>query len=376
MCAHNQQLDVRVNIQKHITMLKPIFPKRTLISIGDYATQLLQKSKVSRKNKDILTLFIEKSKEDSTKERQPPYSTANENIVIAEKVDTHYWFDVQKYISEHDEVVEKLKYKPIDKIEGAVMVASTGEGIGSAVLADLTSRFKEGNVNSVAFAILPSELQPSDAHFNALWSMATCASKGLTQILICRDALEGYVGVDRKGVVLNGNRVLNYLIELTLAKERFVPEFSELSKSFNLKMFTVLSATGASLKVYGSLKNILDTTLLRPLGSFDLADASMLYVLVRIPLHLKDTLAREKIELIVDEWFKEKTNLKTAYVSEPIFVDDGNDRVDILMFVGGFDLTAMVTSIEKKVKDIKNYAAKNSFIEEKEWQKLIANLLK
>jgi hypothetical protein len=375
MSTESSQLDVKANILKHVTMLKPIFPRRTLISIGDYAAQFLQKSNIYSKNEDILTLVIEKGKEDASKKKRSG-SSVEGKIFIPEKIDTHYWFDVQKYISEHDEVVEELKNKPIDKLEGAIMVASTGEGVGSALLVDLTSRFKEGNVNSVAFAILPSELQPSDAHFNALWSIATCASKGLTQILIGRDALEGFVGVDRRGVVLRGTAVLNYLIELTLAKEQFVPEFSELSKSFNLKMFTLLSATGASLKVYGSLKNILDTTMLRPFAPFDLSDASMLYVLVRMPLHLKDSLSREKIELIVDEWFKEKTNLKAAYVSEPIYVDDGNDRLDIVMFVGGFDLTAMVTSTDRKVKDTKSYAVKNSFIEEKEWQKLISNLLK
>ena len=95
-----------------------------------------------------------------------------------------------------------------------------------------------------------------------------------------------------------------------------------------------------------------------------------------MPLRLKNVLAREKIELIVDEWFKEKTNLKAAYVSDPIYVDDGNDRLDILMFVGSFDLADMVTSTDKKVRDIKNYAVKNKFLEEKEWQKLIGNLLK
>jgi hypothetical protein len=373
MSAENTLFDVRASILKHITMLKPIFPKRTIIVIGDYAAQILPKNDISEKSEDLLTLYIEKSK--SSKQKQSS-SSADGNIIISEKVDTHYWFNVQRYITEHDEVVEKLKSKPIDKVEGAIMVASIGEGLGSALLADLTARFKEGNVNSVVFAILPSERQPPDAHFNALWSMATCAHEGLTQILIDRDALEGYVGVDRKGILIRGNAVLKYLIELTLAKDLFVPEFSELSKSFNLKMFTVLSATGASLKVYGSLKNILESTLLRPFTSFDLSNASMLYVLVRMPRHLKDKLTRGKIELTVDDWFKEKTSLKAAYVSEPLYVDDGNDRLDILMLVGGFDATAMVTSTDKKVKEIKSYAAKNDFIEEKDWQKLIANLLK
>lgn len=93
-----------------------------------------------------------------------------------------------------------------------------------------------------------------------------------------------------------------------------------------------------------------------------------------MPFQLKEKLPRGKIELIVDEWFKEKTEVKTAYVSEPIFVDDGTDRIDIIMFVGGFDLTEMVTSEDKKVKDIKNYAAKNKFLKEKEWQDLLSHL--
>ena len=373
MCAEKLALDINVRMLKHIAMLKPTFPRRAVISIGDYSSQILLKSNIIGKNDDILTFFIQKAKEESSKPNQSSIKT-KDNICIDEKSDTHYWFNVQQYIAEHDAIVEKLKSKPIDKLDGAIMVASTGEGVGSALLLDLTARFKEGNVNSVAFAILPSHLQPPDAYFNALWSMATCARKGLTQILIERDALEGFVGVDRKGVVLKGNRVLNYIIEMALAKEQFVQEFSELSKSFNLKMFSILAATGASLKVYGSLKNILDTTLLRSFAEFDLSTASMLYVLVRIPVQLKEKLPPSKIELLVDEWFKDKTSLKSVYISEPLYVNDGSDRIDIIMFVGGFDLTSMVTSADKKVKEIKTYAAKNGYIKEREWQELIKSL--
>jgi len=373
MCAEKLTLDIKASILKHIAMLKPTFPRRAVISIGDYSSQILLKSTIIGKNEDLLTFFIQKTKEDTSKLTQSSNET-NDIISIDEKVDTHYWFTVQQYIAEHDAVVKKLKSKPIDKLDGAIMVASTGEGVGSALLTDLTARFKEGNVNSVAFAILPSQLQPPDAYFNALWSMATCASKGLTQILFDRDALEGYVGVDRKGAVLKGNRVLNYIIELALAKELFVQEFFELSNSFNLKMFTVLAATGASLKIYGSLKNILDTALLRSFAEFDLSTASMLYVLVRMPLQLKEKLPQSQIELSVDEWFKGKTSLKSVYVSEPLYVDDGSDRIDIVMFVGGFDLANMVTSADKKVKEIKAYAAKNGYMKEREWQELLKSL--
>jgi hypothetical protein len=373
MCAEKLTPDVNSSIRNHIAMLKQTFPTRAVISIGDYTSQILLKSDIIGKNDEFISFFIRKTKENLPKQKQPAKGTVD-IINVGEKADTHYWFNVEQYIVKHDAVVEKLKSKPIDKLEGAIMVASTGEGIGSALLTDLTARFMEANVNSVAFAVLPSQLQPPDAFFNSLYSTATCASRGLTQILIDRDALESYVGVDRKGAVLNGNRVLTYLVEMALAKEQFTQEFVELSRTYNLKMFTVLAATGASLRIYGSLKNVLDAAFLRQFASFDLTNVTTLYVIVRMPLHLKDKLPHSQLELLVDEWFREKSSLKAVHVSEPVYVDDGSDRVDIMMFVGGFDLAPMVASAEKRIGDVKAYASKNGYIKEKEWQELMKSL--
>ena len=52
---------------------------------------------------------------------------------------------------------------------------------------------------------------------------------------------------------------------------------------------------------------------------------------------MKDKLPRAKIELAVATWFKEKANLKTIYITEPVYVDDASDRIDVVLFVGGFD---------------------------------------
>jgi len=374
-CMGTEKLtpDVNSSIRNHISMLTQTFPTRAVISIGDYTSQILLKSDIIKKSNEFLSFFIRKTKENSTKPRQPTRETL-EIINVSEKADTHYWFNVEQYIAENDAIVEKLKSKPIDKLEGAVMIASTGEGVGSAMLTDLAARFMEGNVNAVAFAILPSQLQPPDSFFNSLYSTATCASKGMTQILIERDALESYVGVDRKGAVMNGNRVLTYLVEMVLAKEQFTQEFVELSKTYNLKMFTVLAATGASLRVYGSLKNVLDTAYLRQLASFDLSNVTTLYVIIRMPLHLKDKLPHSQIELLIDDWFREKSSLKSVQVSEPIYINDGSDRVDILMFIGGFDLAHMLTAAEKRINDVKAYASRNGYIKEKEWQELMKSL--
>jgi hypothetical protein len=374
MSAQKITLDVTASIHRHLTMLKQSFATRAFISVGNYAFQILEKTSLLERSDGLLTFFVQKTKENLARVKQHEKTSLN-IISIDEKAPTHYWFDVQHFLAENDAVVEKLKKKPIDKVEGAIMIASIGEGLGSALLTDLTERFTEANVNSVALAIMPSQLQPPDAHFNALWSTATCASKGLTQVLIDRDALESYVGVDREGAVLKGNRVLAYITEIILSKDLFVQEFTELSKSYNLKMFTLLAATGSSLRVYGSIKNMLDAAYLRQFAHFDLAEASSLYVLIRMPLQLKEKLTPTQIELVIDEWFSKKTDLKAVHISEPIYIDDGNDRLDIIMFVGGFDLTEKFASANRKVRDIRAYAVKGGYLKEKEWQELMKSLV-
>jgi hypothetical protein len=140
-------------------------------------------------------------------------------------------------------------------------------------------------------------------------------------------------------------------------------------------MYAILLATGASLQIYGSIENILNTALSRPLLKFDLSSASLLYVLLRIPSHLKERLPQEKIELAIAAWFKEKANLKSIYVSEPIYVADVSDRIDVAMFLGGFNATNMLRSMEKKVSAIKNQAIKQGSIKEDDWQAIVKSLI-
>ena len=197
-------------------------------------------------------------------------------------------------------------------------------------------------------------------------------SKNFTAItLLDRDRLEKYVGVNRNGSTLKGNNIINYILELITAKETFIQELSEMSRAFDIRMYTILSATGASLQIYGSLENILNTALSEPLLEFDLSTASVLYVLLRMPARLKDKLPQEKIEFAIASWIKEKANLESIYVSEPIYETDDTDRIDIVMFVGGFDASKMFSTMEKKVSRIKKQAIRTGSIKEDEWKKIV-----
>jgi len=367
MTAEQTEIDVNASILKHINMIKPWIPQRVVVSIGDYASDVLRK--INFKNKETSILFVGKAKQGTGTR-----SESSNAFEVDEKADMHYWFNVQQYLAENEEFREKLRNKTPEKLGSAIIVAATGEGIGSFLLPEVASRVKDNMVYSAGFAILPSQLQPPDAFFNALWCMGKCEGQGIAQVLVDRDGLEGYVGVDRKGSVLKGEGVFGYLLELVLDKEFFVQEFCELCNSYKVSTFTVLAATGASLKVHGSLENILNTALMKPFSTFDLSSATVLYVIVRIPTQLQRKLSRGNIELTVNKWFKEKANLKSAIVSEPVYVNDGGDRIDIILFVGGFDLSKAAASIDNQVEDIVNYAIKNSFIREKEWRELVKQL--
>jgi hypothetical protein len=370
-----EHFDVLENIRKHIDQLRPWFPKQAVICIGEYPIQILLKGPFVGKIDDILPIFIARYSDDIVKWSQFHLETYN-ILGLDTNIDTHFWFHVLPHITRDDAFIARLKNKPIDKLREAIMVSSIWDGIGSALLPTLISQFKVWNINSVALAVLPSKLQSSDVHFNAFSSMGICASKDFAPVLLVdRDKLESYVGVDRKGSIIRGNMVVNYILELMLAKETLVQELSELSGSFNVKIYTVLLATGASLKIYGSLENILTTALFRPLLTFDLSNASILYVLLRVPLQLKDKLPRGKIELAIANWFEKRASFKSIYVSDPIYVKDDSDRIDLVMFVGGFDVTDMFTSMEKEVSVMKNDAIERGLISKDEWQEIVKSLV-
>ena len=368
--------DVIENIGKHVRQLTPWSPSQAIFGIGRYPIQIILKGSFIDNISDVLPIFIDKSSADIKNWSQSRLQSFN-ILGLDKKIDTFLWYDVYPHILKDDAFIKQLKNKPLNNVKEAIVVASIGDGISSSLFPLLCSQLKTLNINSLAFAVLPSKVQPSDVHFNAFSSMGLSILDGSTPvILVDRDNLEYFIGVDRKGVKITGNLLLNYLFELLLEKRAIVQEISEFSRSFNVNIFTPILATGASLRIYGSLENMLDSALLKPFLKFDLSSTSLLYVLLRIPSHLKTKLSRGKIELLIAKWIKDKVNVKSIFVSDPMYIEDINDRIDVVLFVGGFDTTELFTSMKQKIDNIKNESIKNGFIKKKEWQGIEKSLLK
>jgi len=368
--------DVLENVKKHIEALKSLLPKQALVCIGEYPIKILLKEPYVNNTDEILPILIGKSRDEILKWIPKGFDP---NLVLGfedANIDTHFWYDVLPFISQNEALIKSLKGKPIEKLNSAMIVASVWDGIGSASLPTVISKLKASNINSLSLAILPSKIQLTDAYFNSLASLGMCASSdAATLVLLDRDLLENYEGVDRNGSLIKGSMVANYLVNLLLAKETLVQEISELSRTFNVKMYSVLLAPGASLKIYGSIENMLNAALIRPFFTFDLSSASLLYVLIRMPFHLKEKLPRGAIELAIANWSKDKAALESIYVTDLIYVEDSSDRIDVAMFVGGFETATIFAALEKKLTRMKNQAFKKGSITEEKWQAIVKSLM-
>jgi len=152
-----------------------------------------------------------------------------------------------------------------------------------------------------------------------------------------------------------------------------VNEISELSRTFNTKFFSGIVVTGASYKIYGSIENMLNAAWVKPLFGFDLPSASLLYVLIRMPKSLKDKPSRSKIELDISNWFKDKTSFHSIFITEPIYTNDMTDRVDAVLFVGGFDTSSLLSGLQKKVEPFKNNAVEKGLMTD-DWQLIVPKI--
>jgi hypothetical protein len=368
MTTSTGSFNILASIEKHVQALKPLLPKQAVVCIGEYPIKILLREPGITKTDWIMPILIEKSSDEIyewlPKGFNPHFILDFEDA----KIKMHFWYNVLPYISKDESVPASLKKKSLERLHGALICASLWDGVGSASLPTLISKFKALNIESLSVAFLPSKLQSADAHFNCYASLQMCLrTDGAVVLLLDRDHLESYSGVNRQGESIKGNMVANHLVNLLLAKDMLVEELSELSRTFNSKLFTALFVTGASYKIYGSLDNMLKTALLKPLLTFDLSSTAVLYVLLRMPLSLKDKLPRAKIELAIASWFEDKANLKSMYITEPVYTEDMSDRVDIALLVGGFDTTEMFNKLDKKVMSLKNQAVEKGLITE-DWQ--------
>jgi len=374
MDRQNLEFDIVQSIKDHAAQLRPKLLRSGIICAGEYLTRLLLKWNLLDEASDVLPVFIVRSSREMTEWTQSVVYAGNV-VELDENAGTHFWFNIVPQKKGRDNLAKDLEDRSVHQLQKAIITSTTWDGFGSGLLPFLSSQFEEWGRDAVAMVLLPSEYQPSDAHFNAVSSVGLSLIRGTMPLLLLeRDHLENYVGVDRRGITLQGNVTLHYILELMLSKETLVHELFDLSKVFGVKVYAVLLASGTSLDIYGSLKNILESALLNPLLAFDVSSSTVGYVLLRMSTQLRDRLSKETIEREISKWFKGKAKLNSLQISEPVYVEDRSDRIDVLMFVGGFDKTETFGSMLERSEETKNDAVARSLVDEGEWKEIVKHV--
>jgi hypothetical protein len=358
-----ESFDVLESVLGHIKLLKPRIPERAFISLGGYTNNILLKNSLFNKAIDVLFLLIGKKSEcfiENLNEKLDFFKF----IDFDPNLDEHFWFDIMEYIEDRKILDSDLKDNLVHKVKSGLIVSSTWDGTSAGLFSYLTSKFMEWNIEFISIALLPFELQPSNAHFNSHSSMYICINKGNTPIIVInRELLENYVGVDRKGQLIKGSMILKEILDLMLSKGDFLNDFLNFSKYFDIRLYTIMISTGCSIKIYDSIENILNSMLHRMLLNFDLKESYIFYVLSRIPIKLREEITKEKLEKVFISWVRDMAIPKVIYIGDPIFIDEFNDRIDVMVIVGGFNEGKILNSLEEKARETIEYLTKKGIID-------------
>ncbi len=139
-----ETFDVLASVEKHIEALKPLLPKQALVCIGEYPIKTLLKD-TGIKKQGTLPILIEKSSDEIYKWLPKGYPA---HFILGfedAKIDTHFWYNVLPTIAKDDSIIESLKKKNLDNLHSAIIFSSIWDGIGSATLPTLISKFKASN---------------------------------------------------------------------------------------------------------------------------------------------------------------------------------------------------------------------------------------
>ncbi len=371
MSLDDADLKLLSSIRKNIDSLESLLPDRAVITLGQYTLDALDSPGFDEEGlTDIIRVHHKKDLEHKTVYIDPEYE-----VEIDTLYEPHYWFDLLEQVDAED-FYDQLGRRIYDYHDEILTLVNLSEGSSSGLYPFLHRLLAKREKNVLGVSIVPSMSHSSDALFNSFASMGMIAIDGSTPLLLIdQGKLEDYSGVHRMGEILKDIDVVDYLVEIILDKRGFIRDLYKLSRNFDIGMFSVLMATGCSLGIYESFRNILDVTLEQPLMEFDISTATMIYVLVRAPLYYRDEFTKGQIEYEVSQWLVESLGVDIPQICEPVFIDEFGDRVDVVILVGGFDTKKMFTEIYRRIERFSNLNLEQGLFDRELWDEIKKKLL-
>lgn len=371
MSLSDSDLKLLASIRKNIDSIESLLPDRAVITVGQYTLDALESPGIDEEGlTDVIRVHHKKDLEHKT-----VYIDPESDVEIDTLYEPHYWFDLLEHV-DAEAFDDMLGRRVFDYHDEILTLVNLSEGSSSGLYPLLHRFLAKRDKNVLGVSIVPSMSHSSDALFNSFASLGMVSIDGSTPLLLIdQGRLEDYSGVHRMGEILKDMDVVDYLVELLLDKRGFIRDLYKLSRNFDIGMFSALMATGCSLGIYESFRNILEVTLEQPLMEFDISTATMIYVLVRAPLYYRDEFTKGQIEYEVSQWLAESLGVDIPQICEPMFVDEFGDRVDVVILVGGFDTKKMFRDIYRRIERFSNMNLEQGLYDRELWDEIKKKLL-
>ena len=372
MSLSEADLKLLVGLRKHIESVTPVLPDKAVVTVGQYTLDSLLDTPRFQED-ERLDLFRVHHKKDL--EHKTLYIDPESQVQVDTLYEPHYWYDLRENVDE-EEFKGMLADRIFDYHKEVLTLVNLSEGSSSGIYPMLHKFLADMEKNTLGTVIFPSMGHSGDALFNAFASVGMVTLDDSTPLLLIdQGSLEAYRGVHRMGEALKGIDVVDYLVELLLDKEGFIRDIYKLSRNFGIRFFAPLLATGCSLTIYESFRNILNIVLEQPLMAIDMSTASMIYVLVKAPTYYKDEFTKGKIEYEVSQWLKDSLGADVPQVCETVFVEEFGDRVDVVILVGGWDTSQMFKDIYKRIERFSNMNLEQGLYDRELWEKIMEKLM-
>jgi hypothetical protein len=352
-------------MEERIRRIQPVIPDYFLFLLGDYVQQSIGYKPVPLEG--TLKMIKLKNRVPGGEE----VYASEDTLVLETEIEPHYWFNTQKAVK-MDLFKRGMRDECLHLIGTSLVVASLWEGLASGILPVFGEMVRKRGKDSVVLGVFPSKTQSPNALFNAYSSLGLCLHKygEPVVILLDREHLEKYVGVHIGGEHLKGSDLMGYMVDLILSKTGFMRNLTAISQSFGIRFYTPLVASGASLSIYKDFRNILESLDWRPLFDSDLSTCSLVYALFRIPSSLEEVFSKNDLDLILNSWLKEKMDGEVSQISEVVYVDSFDERLDVLLLLGGSDLDDFFRSVESRVEALKERVIRQNLLDPEEWSRI------
>ena len=363
----NTDINLLASLRKQIEALSPVLPDKAVVTVGQYTLETLMDSpKLSEDDYyTLLRVIHKKDLQHKTIHIDPKYSLMADTLY-----EPHYWFDMQEYYDKID-IDKELEHLIYGYHKQVLTLSNISEGACSGILPEIHRFLAKKEKSTIGVSLFPAMNHSSDALYNAFSAVGRILIDNSTPlILIDQGLMENYNGVHRVGDVLQDTAIIDYFIDMLLDKENIIRELDRLSRSYGVNIYSPLLATGCSLDIYGSFRNILEITLEQPLMELELTSAKMVYVLVRVPLSYQEDFQKGQLEFEVTQWLQESIGVDIPQICEPLFVDEYGDRVDVIILVGGYDTKKKFNEVYQRIERFSKMNVDQNLVDKETWEKI------